>query len=686
MKLQKRWFTYTLIGLIATFSLALLYLLLKIFLFKNPFQDWEVVILIVICCGLWFFVVFYLYKQFRSKNLLATWVDKADLTTLSQVVNSQNNVLIAFDKSLEVFWTNNAKFFVDFCGLDKYAGTSLTKFLPSRLIEKITDSPKALHEQFSLKNKKTAVKELFNLTLLQNSVLLLQNRQLNFELENWIQKNQLVFLLLQADFDEAVGTDAGSFTEAKRNQVLATIELELNQILIKQKPWLSRPKKNLFVLLLKNSAFRKLKRDRFDFIKQLKTKITNQFAVNITFSGGAQQARSDLFANADSYTFHNYDVDDLYQKSLDALEMAVARFGDQTVLTKFDNTFRVFGKQTQKKKTLINLKNIYQKFLKKLEKYKNIFIVGHLQADLDVFGSALGLKFLITQLFPEMKTRIVISKSEPNTNKLVEKLFTKEERAQNFSKLKKTDQETIEGEDTLLVVVDTNEFKKVDLSPRYRKLFNQFLIIDHHTDTFSFQNIVFKLINNRFSSTSEIIAYFLMIWEEEKAEFNFPPKVLQLMLMGILIDTNNLQSNLGDQTFSVVNFLTEKGVNVAQTRQLVNKMKAQTLPEKIETITVAPKQVVLKVFDKNADQPKASNIAEEYLSKQVVDVVFVVLFGNEKGVFVSARSKTEFNVEVVCKVLGGGGDSKRGGAQLPNAKSDKVVQTIIEQIKLLLNA
>lgn len=155
--------------------------------------------------------------------------------------------------------------------------------------------------------------------------------------------------------------------------------------------------------------------------------------------------------------------------------------------------------------------------------------------------------------------------------------------------------------------------------------------------------------------------------------------------MGILIDTNNLQNNLGNQTFSAVDFLTKKGAQVNELQQRINRMKLENLPTPDEVITVQPNQVVLRVFDRYPSQERASVLAEEYLVKQAVDVVFVVLFNNDKKVFVSGRSSSDFNVEVICKMLGGGGDRRRGAAQLSKANPNETIDKIVAKIQNAAN-
>lgn len=322
--------------------------------------------------------------------------------------------------------------------------------------------------------------------------------------------------------------------------------------------------------------------------------------------------------------------------------------------------------------------------MKYIGKYKNIFIVGHKVADLDVYGAGIALKILLQNVLPQTTVKFVVSKPEPKTQELVSQLLDKKDYDDYIYHLKTEDREKFDHQQTALIIVDTNQVKKVNLPPNQLKLFQNVFIVDHHTNNFTFPNAKFHFINNNFSSASEIITLFLMINENNSDDsVALPNKVLQLLLMGILLDTNNLQNNLGDQTFSTINYLNQKGAKVETVLQLMTQMKSTILPRKIETLIVAPQKIVVKVFDKQANAVSAANLAEEFLTKQGVAVVFVVLFNHNKNVFVSARSKIDFNIEVVCKALGGGGDSKRAAAQLTDVKFSVVIEKISTKIKEL---
>ena len=637
-------------------------------------------------------IAWVIYRQMAGINLTSQWVNKTNLQTLTEVVNAQGTILIAFDKDYDIFWTNNHNFFSVFFPKKTFINKPLKQFVPVSLFNQIVQSDKLQNQLFSIKNRGTGIREQFSASLIQDSILLLERKNKSFQLQNWIENNQPVFVLLQAKLDEFDETTSDTLIEAKRDQILAFVEIKLNAILTKYKPWLVRYGDNLFVLLLKNFYFQKLKQEKFTFLKPLSKEVQNQFRVNITFSGGVHEPRQNVFVDKKHYTVHPYEIENIYQNSTLALKMAIARFGDQIVLTKPDNTIQIFGKQTQKIRTLPQIKKNYQQFITKIKKYNNIFVFGHSKADFDVFGAGVGLKFLLDNFYPNKNIKFITYRPEMKTMTLTQKLLPKEILKQYFTKFKNLDAKLLTNKKTLFIIVDNNQIKKTDLPIKHRTLLktSPISIIDHHVDNFSFEkfsnNPVFKLINNRFSSSSEIIAHFLMLAVAEKRELNIPLEIGQLILLGILIDTNNLQSNVGDYTFSVVDFLSQQTkVNVSQTQNWINELKNQLLPEKIESIAVHPRQIILKVFDSNANQENASNIAEEYLTKGVVDVVFVVAFNMERKIFVSARSKTDFNVQIVCKALGGGGGSKRAAAQLSNADSDQIIQKIKQEMLKIID-
>ena len=157
------------------------------------------------------------------------------------------------------------------------------------------------------------------------------------------------------------------------------------------------------MILIDNEHFKIFKKNKFDFISKLTNDIYQEFQIKLTFSGGAYEGYDYVFDDKNKVNFYNFSINRGYQQSLRALKMSQSRLGDQVAVINGEEKIKFFGKQTGKGVLVSNIDKNYHTFLNLLAKYNNIFIVGHLNADFDVYGAGLGLKFLLEKHFLNKK-------------------------------------------------------------------------------------------------------------------------------------------------------------------------------------------------------------------------------------------------------------------------------------------
>ncbi len=652
------------------------YAFLKFFWLKSEFVSWEIITFTSVLTLFIFFLTYFLYCDYKNPYITSTQVN---FEHLSKILDTQQTILIIFDPlKKEVIWTNQTNFFTNFFRIKRHYLLPLPNFLPAKIMQKIN-----LDKEFKLlrvsfkKNNKT--KEQFLISFLSGNMLLLQSEKTLFSLEQFFMKKKLIFLLLEIDAGEFI-LDPQNILEQQGPQIAAFIDLKLDTLLADYHSWLTTTKPGSFVILIDNEHFKIFKKNKFDFISKLTNDIYQEFQIKLTFSGGAYEGYDYVFDDKNKVNFYNFSINRGYQQSLRALKMSQSRLGDQVAVINGEEKIKFFGKQTGKGVLVSNIDKNYHTFLNLLAKYNNIFIVGHLNADFDVYGAGLGLKFLLEKHFlNKKKIYFVVQRAENETKNEVARIIKKYKEYKdiihsNFSVWRKKD---VKNYKNALILIDTNNPKIADISSSLIKKMKGIFIIDHHLDNFMINKPIFKLINTKFSSASEIITNFLQIQEQIKNPFLIPLVLLRMLLLGILIDTNNLQNNLGKQTIKCVNFLTQKGVNLSEIISQVNSYKKSFIAQKIESVFAQSGKVVLKVFDKIVNANMASILAEEYLLRKGVNVVFVVLFNEENVIYVSARSKKDFNVELVCQKLGGGGGVGRAAAKIINSKVDKIIDKII---------
>ena len=88
--------------------------------------------------------------------------------------------------------------------------------------------------------------------------------------------------------------------------------------------------------------------------------------------------------------------------------------------------------------------------------------------------------------------------------------------------------------------------------------------------------------------------------------------------------------------------------------------------------------MAIAALDEEYERVTAAKAADEMLTLKGVQASFV-LYKKGDGVYISARSLGEVNVQVIVEALGGGGNSTTAGGELPG-------RTVAEAKKQLLTA
>ena len=236
-------------------------------------------------------------------------------------------------------------------------------------------------------------------------------------------------------------------------------------------------------------------------------------------------------------------------------------------------------------------------------------------------------------------------------------------------------------DNSLLIVVDTHNkdiLESVDLYHAARYV----IVIDHHRKNVNFiENAVIFHHEPYASSASEmvteIIQYFRLDTEVSSA-------YADALLAGIMLDTKNFVMRTGVRTFEAAAYLRKIGADTVQVKSLFSNtismysMRAQIVAhaELYRNNAIS----AVKLQDKNA-RVLAAQAADELLSIQGVEASFV-LYLEETGVGISARSMGNVNVQVIMEQLGGGGHQTMAATQLKGC----TIQEAKEQLLLILEA
>ena len=172
---------------------------------------------------------------------------------------------------------------------------------------------------------------------------------------------------------------------------------------------------------------------------------------------------------------------------------------------------------------------MYKELIEKIKEYDTIVIARHIGVDPDALGAQFALKEAININFPKKDVYAVGSKSA---------------RYNYFPKLDKY--ESINNQDVLLIVVDTPDKKRVDISNL--DSFPNICKIDHHPLIDKMGK--YEYVDITSSSASELVYRLLL-----KNKITINENVAKYLFYGIVSDTNRFLFNSSVKTFNIISKL-----------------------------------------------------------------------------------------------------------------------------------
>jgi c-di-AMP phosphodiesterase-like protein len=427
------------------------------------------------------------------------------------------------------------------------------------------------------------------------------------------------------------------------------------------------------------TSFTKMKEDKFRIVETI-FGLNRQSERQITISIGMAYGVSDDFMK-------------LNGQAIEALELAVARGGNQGVI-EADGNKEFFGgyrlSQENEMKTAQRIRERNDKILRNILEAKKVYIVGHLDADLDALGSALGVRAICEHLKIPSKIIFDYAFSEKRARQTVTSEFSPSENKQIF----------IKSQDAISEVTNKDLIVVVDVSRPSLVMGNQILekdiptiVIDHHkrTDEFIAKVTMEPVIDTSASSATELVVDIILHNKYFKAfEFKLPSLIATIMLSGIYLDTNFYKlKTVGPRTFDASRFLIEKGADTNKAHELlkedyqdliiINRVTASA--ESIET------DVLLAAFNEDElisnDSALIAKVANAIMDMRGVKAAIVIGKVSPSGLTkVSCRSDGSINVAMLMEKMGGGGHYTAAGYETKVVESIQSVKArVIETLK-----
>lgn len=295
------------------------------------------------------------------------------------------------------------------------------------------------------------------------------------------------------------------------------------------------------------------------------------------------------------------------------------------------------------------LEKLKKDLKKKIKKADKVYVVGHNFIDLDVLGASIAVFKIANKYKRECYIIINDDVLEDSVSKAIDSIssgvkFIKKEDINDFSY-------------SLLVVVDTNKYDLICLDNL--NLFFDVIVIDHHDVSKNTINIGTKYIDTTFSSASEVMTCILY-----RLGIKIDAVCANIILAGIVIDTNNFTLRTTANTFRCATYLLSNGADTVKVQYLLKQdikkfIKRQKLLSNIEIINKKIAISVGKSFDiyKKDDLARTS---QSLLLFEKIEASFTIGYLDKRVVGISGRSYGNINISNIMKKLGGGGNNSEG--------------------------
>ena len=310
--------------------------------------------------------------------------------------------------------------------------------------------------------------------------------------------------------------------------------------------------------------------------------------------------------------------------------------------------FRVLRRplKATEKRTKVKSRVMANALAELIDEAKQVYVMGHSYADMDALGAAAGVCAIVRKR--GKKCRIVIDTENNAAHPMLRRLQALPEYQGAF--LSGDDAFLRVQPETLLVVVDTNRPGSVESEPLLDAC-NRVAVIDHHRRGSSYIDKMALNYHEPYASSAselvtELLQYLIEPGDLLKAES-------EALLAGIVLDTKNFTNRTGGRTFEAAAYLRRAGADTADVQRMFQS-DLQSMISRYDIIRRAELyhgDIAIAALDQECDRVIAAKAADEMLTLQGVRASFV-LYRKDDGIYISARSLGEINVQVLVETLG----------------------------------
>lgn len=572
------------------------------------------------------------------------------------------------DEGGKVIWTNKA--FETVTHKEKGYHRSITALFPAVTKDKLPGEADETKmelsyegSEFSVKMKKISMRDMAaNSEIFQEpnykgyliALYLYDETALKIALKENDNQSLAVGMIYLDNYEEALE----SVEEVRRSLLTALIDRKINKYIAALDGITRKSEKDKYLVILRKESVMQLQESKFDLLDDVKTvNIGNEMAVTLSIGIGL-----DGLTYAQNYEF-----------SRTAIDLALGRGGDQAVVKTANSVTYYGGKSQQVEKNTRVKARVKAHALNEIISSKDkVIVMGHRLADVDSFGSAVGIYRIAKAL--DRKAHIVINDVTTSVKPLINTFRGNPEYEEDMI-INSGQALEAAGNNTVLIVVDVNK-PSITECPELLRTCKSIVVLDHHRQgSETIENATLSYVEPYASSACEMVTEILQYIKD-----GIRPRSEEAdsMYAGIIIDTNNFTQKTGVRTFEAAAYLRRNGADVTRVRKL---FREDVLEYKTKADAVSQAEIyrgnyaISTCASAGVQSPTVlgAQAANELLNIKGVKASFILTQYQEK-IYISARSIDEVNVQVIMERLGGGGHMNIAGAQMEEVPLEEAVQ------------
>ena len=485
------------------------------------------------------------------------------------------------------------------------------------------------------------------------------------ELNQYIRQTEeqrMVSGLIYIDnYDEVLN----SVDEEKQSLFFALVDRRINQYINDAKGIIKKLENDKYFIAIPKHVFTKMEEDQFSVLESVKAvKIGNSIPTTLSIGLGLSR---------DTYALS-------YNYARAAIDLALARGGDQAVIKSNKGITYYGGKQEQtSKNTRVKARVKAEALREILVAKEKIFVMGHKLTDVDALGAAIGIYRAAKEF--NKQAHIIVNGVSASLRPLYNSYKENEDYPKDLL-ITSTEALSLVDENSLVIVVDTNRPQMTECE-ELLGIAKTIVVIDHHRQSSdNIQNTVLSYVEPYASSACEMVAEILQYIVDG---IKVPKLEASSLYAGIMIDTNYFVNKTGVRTFEAAAFLRRCGADLAFVRKLFrDDMDAYRAKAAIisSAEVYREKLAIAAVGELDVESPTiiGAQAANELLDINGIKASFVLTVYKGR-IYISARSIDEVNVQLLMEKLGGGGHMNAAGAQIDHTD----VKEAVKELKCLID-